>query len=60
MKINDFVFIKGEKPNSINYEARIVAIEEDGVRVSNLNMPFLGTYAYKFFRFDEISYTPPA
>lgn len=56
-RINDYVRILSEKKGSINDSARVVAVEENGVRVSNLNMPFSGTFANKFFPFDQVEKT---
>ena len=54
MKENDFVTILSENPRSPNREARVDKVCEDGVYVSNLNMPFMGTFSYKFFKNNEV------
>jgi hypothetical protein len=46
-KVNDFVELLDEKPNSINKEARVNKVDGDYVFVSNLNMPFIGTLCNK-------------
>lgn len=54
MKVNDTVRILSEKKGSINEKARVEKIELYGVRVTNMNMPFSGTFVYKFFTFSEV------
>lgn len=54
MEVNDFVTIKAEPPDSINRRARVVKVTMKGVVVSNMNMPFQGTFARKFFNFNEV------
>lgn len=50
------VRIKGVDENNPNSVARVEEIRYDkgGVYVSNMNMPFNGTYSRKFFIFDKI------
>jgi len=52
--VRKLVRIKGEKIDSINEYARIEKITDTGVYVGNSNMPFQGTFCYKFFTFDQI------
>ncbi len=48
MKINDHVDIKNKKgivdPNDPNCVGRVVDFDDDYVYITNVNMPFMGTY----------------
>lgn len=53
--VNDHVRILSEPEDSINAYARVEKVEADGVRVCNGNMPYLGTFSWKFFKNTEVS-----
>jgi hypothetical protein len=51
MNVNDFVTILTEKENSVNRRARVVDVLKNGdIRVTNMNMPFMGTFCYKLIK----------
>lgn len=54
IQVNDTVRILGEPERSVNARARVLRVEDNGVRVTNINMPFSGTMTYHFFEFHEV------
>lgn len=42
-KVGDAVRIAGESESSINYEAGVYAIGDEGIVIANANMPYMGT-----------------
>jgi hypothetical protein len=48
VKVNDVVTITTEKEDSPDRRARVLEVFKDGVYVSNLNMPFCGTFSKKY------------
>ena len=54
MKINDFITIKGIPKTNPNHEGRVTKITNKGVYITNVNMPFMGTYINKFVPNEKI------
>lgn len=54
LKYGDVVEILTEKPDSINRYAIVSVVTENGVLVSNMNMPFSGTFGYVAFAFKDV------
>ena len=54
MKVNDFVTILEFPEDHINHRARVTEIVGNGVYVTNMNMPFQGTFCNIFFAWDKI------
>lgn len=57
MKTNDYVKIlkdpsSKKKLSPMNASGRVVKITDEGVYITNINMPFSGTLINKFFPFD--------
>ena len=59
MQANDFVIINKfkDKPDHVNHAARIerVDLALGKVWVSNMNMPFMGTFAHQEFKLNEVT-----
>ena len=54
LRVGSHVIIKAYDKNDPNHKGRVTAVGEDGVYVSNTNMPYMGTFSMKFFHFDEV------
>lgn len=54
INVNDTVRIKSLPTSDINSVARVMVVGTDGVLVSNMNMPFQGTFCYEAFKFSEV------
>ena len=54
----EIAYIKNVDENDPDSMGRIVKTTKEGVYVTNVNMPFLGTYINKFFRWEEVSVDP--
>jgi len=54
IKINDVINIKGIKKTNPNHEGRVIKINDCGVFINNINMPFNGTFSNKFIPFEKI------
>lgn len=53
--VNDHIRILTARLGSPNSVGRITGVLPDGVLVTNLNMPYMGTYVDKFFPYAEIT-----
>jgi hypothetical protein len=47
MKVNDIVRLVEYPVGHVNEKARVVEVNKEGIVVSNMNMPFMGTLANK-------------
>lgn len=54
LKINDVINIKGIPQTNSNHEGKITKITSKGVYITNINMPFMGTYIDKFVPNEKI------
>lgn len=54
MKINDIVRLLPYPEDSINGYGRITYIDENTVIISNMNMPFQGTFANEEFNIEQV------
>lgn len=54
LKYGNVVEILTENPDSINRFAVVNAVKDDGVLVSNMNMPFSGTLGLTKFAFEDV------
>lgn len=54
IQINDRIEIKGVDKNNPNHEGRIIKIDDNGVYIANMNMPYMGTYSMHFVKFEDI------
>jgi hypothetical protein len=54
IKVQDRVRVLVHPARHINGYARVSEVTEKGVRVTNMNMPFAGTYSFEFFPFDQV------
>jgi len=50
----DHVIIIGAKKNDPNGKGLVEKVGEKGVYISNMNMPYYGTYAMKFIPFSKV------
>lgn len=53
-KINERIQIKDVDKTDPNSEGRVIEVTETGVYISNLNMPYAGTYTRHFVAFEDI------
>ena len=53
------VMIKGVPANNPNHRGVVEHVEGEYVFVSNMNMPYCGTMAYKKFHKDEVELIKP-
>lgn len=54
IKVGDFVRILDEPEDSINSHGRVEEIRDGFAWVTNLNMPFQGTFSYEMFRLNDL------
>jgi hypothetical protein len=59
IKLGDVVRLLPFHEKSPNAYARVVDVEEDGIRVSNMNMPWMGTCAFEWFNLDAVRVVEP-
>jgi len=53
LKINQMIKVKNPE-DEYNIGGVVDKITDEGVYVSNLNMPYCGTWTYKFLKFEEL------
>ena len=54
IEVNDHISIRGVDTNDPNHEGRVIEVNEEGVYIANLNMPFMGTYTRHFVAFADV------
>ena len=54
IKVNDFITIKDIPKTDPNCEGRVIEVTNDGVFISNMNMPFMGSFSNEFIPFEKI------
>ena len=57
INVNDSIRIVGCKENDPNGVGRVVKIVEGGVLITNMNMPYMGTYVNHFVPTEMIAGT---
>jgi hypothetical protein len=55
LKVGGHVTINGVKTSNPDHEGRIDKIDKDFVYITNMNMPFVGSYSMKKFKKTDVT-----